>query len=902
MFMELEKPEEAEATRRVNEFSIYGVERNLEDFRINYGTLSTMIPKSAEGHFTKTHVKETLFQILKVQETDLPNHMKFLMENIVKHTLSTLNSGSFEFHKEREIFLTRSIQEFSIQKRNELQNKMLQAELNNLSTQDCFTIAQKFLGNEAPEWMRKDPKILKKWLFQMGKDDSYTITKIMEASKKISLDKEHMNEALDDLSRQDLIEVKKALGMSSSGTHGKPALKKQILNKLKKNNASLQEVKDLIKTTLKTTSNDNALQDYITSLEKDEIMEITKHHGISTIWLTDPNDIPKEIIHHAKQNELKVSDLENTIATYNAEVAKIHECLSQLDKSHLKELKKNLSMSSKKNYTKSELENQLMSCVKNLSPENRHHFLTNLQEQIMAFQNVEEFLHNLKKEELLTLKNACSLSTLGNHSAEVLRNQVKHFVRNKNLSLQDLKDLFYKETPVQPEQAKAHGSRKQSSDGPSKKMKVNVEIEAEDFDRQLNLEETLPKQNSKQESDESHDKLFTDLKAMDPEQLRKIIEKLDIEVSDRVWDRPNDLVKKIVQTVEGDPIKAAEIQRFCVMYDDMNSEMKSLDNFEHSELYEISNCLEMCLNVKVNKKQMITQIKKFMISKDLTMEEVVKKFSEKNDKLTRSSEFLSGLNRQDLLLIGDSMEMPIKGNRSAAEIRSNILKFSQKSKIDLEALKETFDQIRNEDTESDDNSNEDDDEDTSSEEERKFAKISWGKLKILGPNCPKPKENDFEMLKATRNYLLNLISHRCKFEFYHFTTYQNRFPPYPQEIRKYFESQTESIKKFLQENEMHYIREDKMEEDFDLSKVKEFCNLGTLIGSILFQKLEAVEYNSLIQILQEIKPEPKRNFNQDNFDFFNFCYGSSLAPDTQFILWDAIMIYIKRLNGYLQEF
>ena len=125
MFMELEKPEEAEATRRVNEFSIYGVERNLEDFRINYGTLSTMIPKSAEGHFTKTHVKETLFQILKVQETDLPNHMKFLMENIVKHTLSTLNSGSFELHKEREIFLTRSIQEFSIQKRNELQNKML---------------------------------------------------------------------------------------------------------------------------------------------------------------------------------------------------------------------------------------------------------------------------------------------------------------------------------------------------------------------------------------------------------------------------------------------------------------------------------------------------------------------------------------------------------------------------------------------------------------------------------------------------------------------------------------------------------------------------------------------------------------------------------------------------------
>ena len=900
MFMELEKPEEAEATRRVNEFSIYGVERNLEDFRINYGTLSTMIPKSAEGHFTKTHVKETLFQILKVQETDLPNHMKFLMENIVKHTLSTLNSGSFELHKEREIFLTRSIQEFSIQKRNELQNKMLQAELNNLSTQDCFTIVQKFLGNEAPEWMRKDPKILKKLLFQMGEDDSYTITKIMEASKKISLDKEHMNEALNDLSRQDLIEVKKALGMSSSGTHGKPALKKQILNKLKKNNASIQEVKDLIKTISKTTSNDNALQCYVTSLQRDEIMEVTKHFGVSTIWLTDPNDIPKEIIHHAKQNELKVSDLENTIANYNSELTKIHECLTQLDKSHLKELKKNLSISSKKNYTKSELENQLMSCVKNLSPENRHHFLTNLQEQIMAFQNVEKFLHNLKKEELLTLKNACSLSTLGNHSAEVLRNQVKHFVRNKNLSLQDLKDLFNKETPVQPEQAKAHGSRKQSSDGPSKKIKVNVDIETEDFDRQLNLEETLPKQNFNQESDESHDKLFTDLKALDPEQLRKIIEKLDIEVSDRAWDRPNDLVKKIVQTVEGDPIKAAEIQRFCVMYDAMNSEMKSLDNFGHSELYEISNCLEMCLNVKVNKKQMITQIKKFMISKDLTMKEVVKKFSEKNDKLTRSSEFLSGLNRQDLLLIGDSMEMPIRGNRTAAEIRSNILKFSQKSEIDLEALKETFDQIRNEDTESDDDNNHDEIEDTSSEK-RKFAKISWGKLKILGPNCPKPKENDFEMLKATRNYLLNLISHRCTFEFYHFTTYQKRFPPNPKEIRKFFESQTECIKKFLQENEMHYIREDKMEEDFDLSKPKEFCDLGTLIGSILLQKLEDVEYNSLIQIIKEIKPQPKLNVIPENFDFFNFCYGSCLASDTQFILWDAIMIYIKRLNGYLQE-
>ena len=103
---------------------------------------------------------------------------------------------------------------------------------------------------------------MKKWLFRIAKNDPYNITKIMEASKKISLDKEQMSKALDDLSRQDLIEVKKILGMSSSGTHGKPALKKQILNKLKKNNASIQEVKDLIKTISMTTSNDNALQYY----------------------------------------------------------------------------------------------------------------------------------------------------------------------------------------------------------------------------------------------------------------------------------------------------------------------------------------------------------------------------------------------------------------------------------------------------------------------------------------------------------------------------------------------------------------------------------------------------------------------------------------------------------------
>ena len=73
----------------------------------------------------------------------------------------------------------------------------------------------------------------------------------------------------------------------------------------------------------------------------------------------DPNDIPKEIIHHAKQNELKVSDLKKAIETYNVEVIKIHESLSHLDLSHLRELKNKLSITSKKKFSRSELVNQL---------------------------------------------------------------------------------------------------------------------------------------------------------------------------------------------------------------------------------------------------------------------------------------------------------------------------------------------------------------------------------------------------------------------------------------------------------------------------------------------------------------------------------------------------------------
>lgn len=901
MFMEMEKPEQAEVTRKINEFSIYGVERNHEDFRINYGMLSTMVPKSAEGQFTKIHVKETLFKVLKVHETDLPDHLKYLMENVIKHTLSTLNSGSLELYKDREIFLTQSLQQFSIQKRQELQNKMLQVELNDLSTQDCFTIAQIIFGNQTHDWMKKDPTTMKKWLFRIAKNDPYNITKIMEASKKISLDKEQMSKALDDLSRQDLIEVKKILGMSSSGTHGKPALKKQILNKLKKNNASIQEVKDLIKTISMTTSNDNALQYYVTSLQRDEIMEVTKHFGISTIWVQDPNDIPKEVIHHAKQNELKVSDLKKTIATYNDEVTKIHESLSHLDMSHLRELKKKLSITSKKKFSRSELENQLMSCVKKLSPEDRHHFLTDLQEQVITLQNIEEFLTDLKKEELLTLKNACSLSTIGNHSAEVLRNQVKHVARNKSLSLQDLKNLYSKETPVHTEQAKAHGSRKQSSEGPNKKIRVNVEIEAEDFERQINLDENLPNKKSNQESDESHEKLGSDLKTIHPEQLRKIIQKLDIEVSERVWEHSKDLVTHIMQTVRADPIKATKIISLCAKYTAMNSDMQSLENFDHNDLHEISNCIGMNLNVKVNKKQMITQIKKFMISKDLTMEEVVKKFSEKNDKLIRSSEFLSGLSRQDLLLVGDSMEMHLTGNRTAVELRRNILKFSQKHEIDLESLKETFDQIKNEDTdETDDDIDNNDDEEISIEnaslEKRKFTKIRWNKLKILGPNSPKPKENDFEILKATRNYLLNLLRHRCLIEFDDFLVGRRMEPKYTEKIFQFFERQNQRIKTILRENEMHYMREDITNEDYDLSKASQLVFFVNMIGSHLFENFDAMEYDTLHQILKEIKPE-----SQPIKSFANFLYGHCLKPDTQFIVWDAIMVYIKRLNGYLQD-
>ena len=122
---------------------------------------------------------------------------------------------------------------------------LLEVNLEKLTTDEIFSIAQNSLEKIAPS-LRKKPTKLKAELLNQARSDFKVLKKAVLESQNVLHKIFEMYEVLKVLDRTKLSKVKEAIGMSTAGQTSKPNLMKHIVNEAKRKGFDIAELQNII--------------------------------------------------------------------------------------------------------------------------------------------------------------------------------------------------------------------------------------------------------------------------------------------------------------------------------------------------------------------------------------------------------------------------------------------------------------------------------------------------------------------------------------------------------------------------------------------------------------------------------------------------------------------------------
>lgn len=125
--------------------------------------------------------------------------------------------------------------------------EVIEENLEKLTTKECFEIAQKCTDKKIPESLKKKPVQLKILLLKEANSNQSAFSLILDFSNNLVMENTLMQHRLEMLDRPQLIELKKALNVQKSDSHGQPELVKQIFKHAKSTELSYKKLSDIIK-------------------------------------------------------------------------------------------------------------------------------------------------------------------------------------------------------------------------------------------------------------------------------------------------------------------------------------------------------------------------------------------------------------------------------------------------------------------------------------------------------------------------------------------------------------------------------------------------------------------------------------------------------------------------------
>ena len=472
-------------------------------FKMSMTQFEEMLPKSEGGFYHESQIMEILIEYLKFNKTIINDVLQDLLEKQVQLIHFNLNCEKHlkcGFAKDEECYINSQLKHFFTQSmcasavgglvnwdglKECALKEFLEKYLDKLTTKECFGIAQHCFTSDLPVSLLKKPSQLKNRIMVKAESDSLSLENMIYQSGKALRSVYEMFDSMKDLSRTELVEVKKALGMSANDTHSRTTLKNIIVNNLRISNAygqgskTLKEIIDRIRSkrpekmeldethdvemteaesgensaafhfSLKPENNKPiSIDDVMTQLDalpNDMVKDIAVDLKVkaSASLLKRPKDLKEKIRGVIVKDQSLLKRCHNLCSDQITRNSELETLAKESTRSELYEICKFLKIDVEAHSSKGTLASKVKEFMKsnNIS---LLQLVQDMNERNLNVGKMSDFLNTLPRSRLFTLRDQLQSSSKGNKSAAELKSTITKCATKKGLLKEDLEKMLKK--------------------------------------------------------------------------------------------------------------------------------------------------------------------------------------------------------------------------------------------------------------------------------------------------------------------------------------------------------------------------------------------------------------------------------------------------------------------------
>ena len=467
----------------------------LDPNKIFMTQFEEMLPKSEGGFYHESQIRETLMEFLKINKqfsNDLLEELLTFQVQLLHYVLNCEKHLKNGFGNNEECYINSDIlriaalirgkRSFAINNYDEIRTQalteFLEEYLEKLTTKECFRVAQDCFTCDLPVSLMKKPSQLKARILEKAESDNKSLDKMLQQSGQALQAIYQMFYSMNELSRPELVEVKKALGMSAKNTHSRSTLKNYIVNNLR---TSFGHASDTLKEIINKTIVKEHEKMELGETHDVEMVEPPKHH-IDEISIALGKPISLEDV-LAKLNTLPSDQLKNVAVQLKIKASEsllkrpldLKEKIKgviQKDQNLLKNCWSLCSHYTLKNtdfealgteFSRSELfeickfykiDVDLHSNKEKLASIVKRHMIANelslvslmndMSKRNKEVSTLSDYLKTLQRPKLLLLKDHFGKSSKGTRSSDDLRKSLTKLAVQKDLIKKDFQDIVAK--------------------------------------------------------------------------------------------------------------------------------------------------------------------------------------------------------------------------------------------------------------------------------------------------------------------------------------------------------------------------------------------------------------------------------------------------------------------------